>query len=83
MNKMEFVKNEKERLARIMKSPEALAEFAVERTLAAFLRPDPRYKQFKPIREFLDRSLICRGSAANSYNIMRTSFMETSRRGAR
>jgi Arc-like DNA binding domain len=51
MNQTEFFRNERESIARRMKSPEALAEFAVERTLAGYFKTDPRYADWKSWRE--------------------------------
>lgn len=54
MNKTEFFKNERDRLARIMKSPEAWGDAAADATLAAFLKPSQRYKEWEPWREEMD-----------------------------
>ena len=61
MNETEHVKNWRKQLTRMMKSPEALAEFAVENTLAGYFKTDPRYgdwgawrKGWEPLRKELD-----------------------------
>jgi hypothetical protein len=54
MNKTEFARGERERINRIMKSPEALAEFAAKATLVAYFKPSQRYKDWEPVRERLD-----------------------------
>ena len=61
MNETEHVKNWRKQLTRMMKSPEALAESAVENTLAGYFKTDPRYgdwgawrKAWEPSREKLD-----------------------------
>ena len=51
MNKTESSKAMRERCARMMKSPEALAGVAVDATLSAFFRPSQRHKEWEPWRE--------------------------------
>ena len=54
MNETEFIRNAREHIGRIIKSPEALADGAVEATLAAYFRTDQSYKSLLPMREKLD-----------------------------
>jgi hypothetical protein len=54
MNRTEWAKGERERLTRVMKSPEALAEFAVDRTLTEYFNPSRRYKDWEPHLKNLD-----------------------------
>jgi Arc-like DNA binding dprotein len=54
MNETEFFRNWKERVTQIVESPEALAKAAVEQTLAAYFKPNQRYKNLEPWREKLD-----------------------------
>lgn len=54
MNKTKSSKAMRERCARMMKSPEALAGVAVDATLSAFFRPSQRHKEWEPWREEID-----------------------------
>jgi hypothetical protein len=54
MNQKEFVRNERERISRKIKSPEALAEVAADTTLSNYFKPSQHYKDWEPWREELD-----------------------------
>jgi hypothetical protein len=59
----------RERIARIMKSPEALGEDAAETTLSYFFRTEPPLKGWEPLREELEADRLGRAFIRHQQNI--------------